>query len=142
MPIVGGASERLALARRVTPDLGPEGDGEPVPPVDRDDRDREADELRFFELRAGGLVRLVGNSLRTEPRDRFRPGQRRALPRREEGRLAPDRDGVDALLGLALLPRVLRVHVHAERAAVQIRGAEPDEMEERTVDARRPDVLL
>jgi hypothetical protein len=47
----------------------------------------------------------------------------------------PDRDGVDALRGRAVLHGCLAVHVDAVRAAVQLGGAQPHELAQDEVDA-------
>jgi RNA polymerase sigma-70 factor, ECF subfamily len=70
------------------------------------------------------------------------PRERGPLARREEGRLAPHRDGVQPLLRLPGDARVLRVHVDAERAAVQVRRAQLHEVEEAVLEAAAAHVLL
>ncbi len=54
-------SSRLRVrARLVVPGLGPEHAGEPVPAVDRDDREGQIDDLLFAELLAGLVDRASG----------------------------------------------------------------------------------
>ena len=59
------------------------------------------------------------------------------LPAVERG-LAPGVEQVEPLLGLAGGARVLAVHVDAIRAAVQLRGAHLDELEQSVLEAGGP----
>ena len=100
------------------------------------------DELGLREVRARLGIDVVRNPMRTEVGDRFGPGEGGALARREERGLAPDRDGVDALLGLAIGARILAVHVDAEGAAVGVRGAQLDELVEGRLEAGAAGVTM
>jgi hypothetical protein len=60
----------------------------------------------------------------------------------EERRLAPRHQRVESLLGLALLRRVFRVHVDAVRAAVQLRGPQLHQLQQRPFEPAMPHVLL
>jgi hypothetical protein len=67
--------------------------------------------------------------------DRLGPFERRAFSIGKERRLAPGVEGVDTLLGFTVEPRVLRVHVDAIGAAVDLRRSDFDQLEEPPVEA-------
>ena len=60
--------------------------------------------------------------------------KRGPFPVVKEWRLPPGRQGVDPLLGLAGRPRVLGVHVDAERAAVELGRADAHQLAQPDVD--------
>src|SRR3977135_642583 len=107
---------------------------EAVPAVDDDNRKRQCDNLRFVELRFHTLVDLVRHMRVRNARDRLGPFERGALAIAEERRLPPGVEGVDALLGFAREARLLRVHVEAIGAAVDLRRADLDELEQSPFD--------
>src|SRR5512141_2626663 len=116
------ASGRGMALGPVAARLDREADREPVPAVDGDHRDREIHELLVGEFEAGALAQLTGDARPGDRRQRLGPRQRRALTRRKERRLPPRAEQVDALLRLARGPGILRVHVEAVAAAVDLRG--------------------
>lgn len=63
------------------------------------------------------------------------PGQGGALAWGEVRGFLPDAERLQALLGLAGLARVVGVHVHAVGAAVDLRGAQIDQFDQRTLQA-------
>ncbi len=73
---------------------------------------------------------IVGHGVRAvaHPGDGFRERQRCALGLAEIGRVAPGGDGEDALVALAGLLELARVHVGAEAAAVDLARAQMDEL--------------
>src|SRR5262249_18745925 len=72
-----------------------------------------------------------------DARDGLGPLERRALTIAEERRLPPGVERVEALLGFACVPGVLGVHVDAVRAAVDLRRADLDELEQPRVQPGR-----
>jgi hypothetical protein len=82
----------------VAADVGAEADGEAVPAVDGDDRQRQRDGLLFVELRAYLLVDVVGGAGLRQQRQRLAPGERGPLPVAVEGRLSPGGEQVQPLL--------------------------------------------
>src|SRR5207244_2516903 len=121
-PTTGSSSKsELRLVRAGYP--GPRADADCVPRVDRDDQADERGDLVGIEVRGGRVVGLRGYVVSGEQRDGFGEGQSCPLTLGEERRLTPRRKRVDALLGLSEGARVLRVHVDAVGAAVQLRGS-------------------
>ena len=117
---------RLVAAR-----LRAESDVQPVPAVDRHDGQRQVHQFLFAELRPRLLVHFIGDVPLCDERHGLGPRKRRSLALRVEGRLAPSVEQVEPLLGLARGPQVLRVHVEAVGAAVDLRHAEIQEVEQR-----------
>jgi hypothetical protein len=99
-----------------------------VPAVDRDDRDRERDDLLWDEDLGHPVVVGVGSARLRQERQRFAPGERRLLTRRVARGFAPAREQVEPLLLLAPRPGVLRMHVEAVGAAVELRRSHADEL--------------
>src|SRR5580700_5949180 len=122
----------LRVVRAGNPGAGADADG--IPGVDgHDEADQRGDLLRA-ELGRHVLVRLVGDVRIGQARDRLGERQRGALARGEVRGLRPGRQPIDALFGLADRARVLGVHVDAVGAAVELRGADPDQFAELGVD--------
>src|SRR5438067_1572631 len=125
---------RLRIRPFVRPWRRPRRDGEPVPRVDGR---RDEGEIGYFPVAemllcfGEYLVRHV--RLRDES-DRLDPREARAFAIRKERRLAPRVERIEPLLGLALRARVDRVHVDAERAAVDLRGAQLQEVDELVIE--------
>ncbi len=63
-------------------------------------------------------------------RDGFGQRQRGALGVGEIGRVAPGRDGEQALVGLAQLAGDLRMHVDTDAAAIDLAGAQVHQFQE------------
>src|SRR5262249_51361124 len=98
-----------------------------VPSIDDIDHQRELDLLLLGELGLQGSRRSRAYLLR---RAASVPRSSRAPRVRGRYSLAPGRQQVDPLLGLALRARFLRVHIEAVGAAVDLGGTdfhEPDE---------------
>src|SRR5258708_9652801 len=76
-----------------------------------------------------------------EQRHLFGERERCPLPGGKERRLAPDRQRVDTLLGLADGPGVLGVHVDAVGAAVQLRRPDPDQLAQPRVESDLVELL-
>src|SRR3974390_1690397 len=98
MPLAAGVSpreERAALlggvagGRSIAPRNRAKRDIDAVGPVDGGDRQGEISPLFLAELRAGEREDIVRNILVRELRNRFRPGERRALALAVEGAFAP-----------------------------------------------------
>src|SRR5450759_5160522 len=130
-----GRPVRWPLADLERPGHRAERDRETVPAVDGHDRQREIDELSLAELLSSQLVHLVGDVFDADARDRFGPGERRTLALGEERRLAPQANGVQPLFRFAERSRDLGVHVGAIRAAVDERGPQLDQLEERSLES-------
>src|SRR5690349_15535659 len=67
--------------------------------------------------------------------------QRCPLAQAVERRLAPGREDVQPLLVLAPGPSVLAVHVEAVGAAVELGGAQLDELQQRRLEVGAPNCL-
>jgi hypothetical protein len=122
-------------------DPGPGADPDGVPGVDGDDEADQRRDLLRAELRGHVLVSLIGNVRIGQARHGLGERQRRALARGEVRGLAPGGQAVDALLALADRARVLGVHVDAVGTAVELRGADPDQLAELRVDAGLVELL-
>src|SRR5262245_21004296 len=86
---------------------------EPVPGVDRGDGRGEVDQLLFGEFRIGLTVDLVAHTIRQQGQG-LRPGQRRALARRELRRLPPNYHEVELVSGDTKAFALQDVILHAE----------------------------
>ena len=93
-------------------------------------------QLVLRELLPHALVHVVRDTGLGDERERFGPLQRGALARRVVRRLAPRVEAVEPLFGLADRARILAVHVQAVGAAVDLRRAHPDEVEQFVIEAR------
>nr|KGD11541.1 hypothetical protein DO63_5965 [Burkholderia pseudomallei] len=93
-------------------------------------------------MRTHRLPDRVGHVIVRDERHRLGPFERRAFAVGEERRFAPDDDRREAALGFAVLARVARVHVDAVRAAVDLRGAQPHELDQRRLQPALRDPLL
>src|SRR5688500_8410727 len=93
--------------------LRAEGHREAVPSVDGDDDHRQLDSLLLGEPGTNFLECAVRHPRAADIRHDLGPRKCRALPLREEWRLAPYGNRVQALLRLAEDTGVLRMHVHA-----------------------------
>ena len=75
------------LGRLIRAGHGPERNGEPVPSVNRHDRESQVDQFLFREMLADSFVNLIGDVRLRNPRNGFRPSQRRPLAFAEKRRL-------------------------------------------------------
>ena len=75
-------------------------DGQPVPPVDRNDRERQIHKLFFAELVADLLVQVARHFVVADPGQRFGPGQCCAFTIAVEGCFTPTIENVQSLFGL------------------------------------------
>src|SRR5215218_4537096 len=103
-------------------------DSEAVPAVDRHDRVEERGQFGRVEVLGRGVVRTVDVAVATELRERLRELEGGALAIAEQRRFAPRGDGEQPALALARRKRFLRMQVDAVGAAVELRGAELDEV--------------
>src|SRR6185312_684951 len=97
-----------------------EGDAQAIPGIDRYDREREIDDLlaRKVPLQLG-VRRIVVVVLRDE-RHAFGESQSGALALAEERCLSPGRESVEALFRLSAGAGILRMHVEAVCAPVDL----------------------
>jgi len=102
---------------------GPEADGQPVPGVDRADQHGQVDLLGGGEVPGELLVIPVGSMGLGHQGQGLGPGEGGPLPVVEERRFPPGVEEVEPLLRLAAGAGILGVHVEAEGAAVDLRGA-------------------
>src|SRR5581483_5829578 len=86
-----------------------EADVQPIPAVDCEDRERERDDLLRCEAARELVEQLIRCARVGQPRETLAPGERRALRPSKAFRLAPDRDHVEALIGLTVLTRLRSV---------------------------------
>src|SRR5215470_10897580 len=104
---------------------------EAVPAIDRDNRERELRQFGLTELLAGDVINRVRNLLIVKPSHSLGPRERGALAAAVKlRRLTPRTDHVQALLGLATGAQVLRMHIEAKRAAVKLRDAIVDKVDQ------------
>ena len=120
----------------------PKADGEPVPPVDGDSRQRELDQLFVRELRARLFEDLVRGVSFADLGDRFAPGESGPFPIGIERRLAPDAERVEPLLCVAQSPRLPGVKVYAVGTAVDLGGSDLDELQQGSLETAFVRVLL
>jgi L-asparagine oxygenase len=120
----------MILARRIA-----ERDAEPVPTVDGHDAEREIRQFVVVELAARLLEHFVRHMAISDARHGFRPRQRGAFALGVERRFAPRVQRVEPLLGLADGAQVFPMHVYAVRAAIDLRHAQLDQVEQLRVEA-------
>src|SRR3954447_19453381 len=92
---------RFPPAKLVVAGLDARRDHEPVPGVDRGDREEEGGELAIVELGALGLPPIVGHVLLADERHRLARRERGALAVAVERALAPRVEHVEPVLALA-----------------------------------------
>ncbi|MEY9700309.1 hypothetical protein ABIE71_003052 [Bradyrhizobium diazoefficiens] len=105
---------------------------EAVPDVDGRDREDQRCKLALVEMLGGLIPDRVGHRILAvgETGDRLGQSQRGALGFAEIRRVAPGRDGEQALVGLAGLAGDLRVHVDADAATIDLAGAQVHQFQE------------
>jgi hypothetical protein len=108
--------------------LGAGADEQPIPGIDGRDREDKLRQLVLVEVLGGGVPDVVGHVRLGDERYRLAQLQRRALTLAVERALAPSVQRVQARRALAGGARVLPVHVEAERAAVDLRGADAQQL--------------
>ena len=107
-----------------------EADRDAVPAVDDVDHQGELDLLFLGELSLQGFAGAFQLVAFGEPRQGLGPAERGAFAVGVARSLAPGREQIDALLGLALLTRFRRMHIEAVGAAIDLGGPdfhEPDQ---------------
>src|SRR5882724_12601124 len=109
---------------------GAHGDGKAVPRIDSGDSIGQVDELVFGEFLARLLVEFVGRVVLENEGQGFSPGQGGAFARSEEWRFAPGIERVKTHLRIAGGASVFRMHIDAIGAAVDLRGAQFDQMKQ------------
>src|SRR5262249_23322625 len=98
-----------------------ERDIEPVPPVDSNDAQRKLRELLFTKFSASLVINLIRNFLVCETGYCFSPSKGRALASVIQIRdLTAGWEHINALLRLAARAQILRMHVEAEGASVNL----------------------
>src|SRR5581483_5774578 len=117
-----------------------ERDRKPVPRVDGSDQNGQVCGLRLGEVLPEFLIGSVGRMRFGDQRHRLGPRERRTFAIGVDGRLAPGVQEIEPRLGLAMLARILRVD--AEGAAVDLRGAGPDKLDQRQFEVGRLDLGL
>src|SRR3954471_24912461 len=139
-PPQGRASGEAGLVQAVglvvNARLNLERDVHAIPAIDGHDRKCQVGNFLFGKLRAHALVGLIGDAVGRDLRQYFGPRQAGALARREQGGFTPDGDMVQAQRPLTVDGRVLDVHVHAERAAVDLGNAQLDQFANGFLDGR------
>src|SRR6185437_4996623 len=105
-------------------------DGEPVPRVDGGYCEGKIRELLLAEMRAHLFIHRVGHMSVRDQSKGFGPGQGGAFAVGVERAFAPGIQRVEPLLALTDGAQIFPVHVDAVGAAVDLRGAQLDEMEQ------------
>src|SRR5690606_15125507 len=95
----------------------------------------QCNELLLAELGARGVVNRIGHVLVLEPRHRFGPRERGALSLSVDDGFAPRGQQMEPLLRLAVRSRFLGMHVETVSAAVDLRRANLDELEQAGLEA-------
>src|SRR5262249_12731790 len=116
----------VRLARRYVTHAG----REPVPEIDHADKVGEIDDLLVGKMLAQGRVVRIGRTGLRNARERVGPRQCGTLRRRVLRRLPPRIEHIEPLLGLAGLARVLAVTIETIGAAVDLRRAKLDELDQ------------
>src|SRR5262245_25340038 len=109
------SSHRLICASRY-----PESDTQTVPAIDGDNRDGQVDQFFVRELPAGLLEYVLRRMPHADQRDRLCPCQSGPFAVCVERRLAPCVKRVEPLLCLTVRPRILRMHVDAISATIDL----------------------
>ena len=117
-------------------------DREPVPGIDHRDRDRKIGQRLLVELAPDLLIDLVGGVGGRDIGQRFSPGQRRPLAVGVEGRLVPSVEQIQPRGCLAELAGLLRMHVQAVGAAIDLRYTDFDERHQLVIEAAALQIVL
>jgi len=134
--------EQTRLRPRITAGDGPKRDRDTVPAVDGHYCRRQRAEFGFAELLPDSLVDFVGDLIAGDERDCFGPFERGTFAVGVVRSLAPRTEAVESLLGFALRPRILTVHIEAVRTAVDLRGPHADQFQKIRLQAALADGLL
>src|SRR5471030_2502973 len=103
-------------------------DAHPVPAIDGGDRQRPVGDLLGVEMVGHRVVCALARAGGAELSQRLGPGQRGPLRRGEQDTVAPKRHGAEPTEGLAAASGFGALHVDAERAAIDLRGAQFDQL--------------
>src|SRR6516162_8235128 len=99
-----------------------------IPGIDRDHRGSEIDEFLFREMTARLVVHVIRYVTVADLRHRFGPGEGGTLACAVDWCLAPGVEQMHPLVALAMLACIVGVHDDAVGAAVDLRGADFDEI--------------
>src|SRR5690554_4158991 len=97
-------------------------DGEPVPRIYRHDHTCEINQLLFIKMRCHSIVVLVVNTVLCQSRQGFGPTQCGAFALGEYRHFWPGSQYVQALLLLAIVTRLLCMHVLTKCTAIDLRS--------------------
>lgn len=118
-----------------------DGNVEAIPAVNGDNSQEQVHILFFIEVLANTLIEIVRNTAIGDEGDSFGELEDDTLPFCIERSFAPGIEKVDALFRFAGKTCVFGVHVKAVAAAVELRGANVDEVNEAMVKAALHDKL-
>ena len=110
--------------------LGAEADGQAVPHIDRPDRHVILTISSSLKCWRSASKSASGARVCGEQRQRFRPAEHRPFLVREDGRFLPRAKSGASIARRTVAPRFLDVHVDAIGAAIDLRGAYLDEMDD------------
>lgn len=118
------------------------GDAQAIPGIDCDDGHDHLGEILITEEVGGLVVGGVGNVVMADQGDLF--GEREYGPflGGEEWRFAPGVEGIDTLFGFTVFAGVAGVHVDAKGTAVDLGGADVDEVFVRLLQPGVAEVLF
>jgi hypothetical protein len=119
-----------------------EADAEAVPGIDRGDSQGQVGDFPLVEVRAQCIELGLRSTALRQQGQAFGPGQGGTLAGAEKAGFAPDAQAMQALLALAAVAGILAVHVDAEGAAIQLRGAQADQLQQRQLDIAAGQRLL
>ena len=111
-----------------------EADRQPVPAVDDIDHHGQLDLLLLAELLVQLRIDVGWSPLFRDQRQMIDPGQCGPLTGGENRRFMPGREQMQPLFGLACLARVGCVHVEAVGAAVDLRRADFDQLDQAVLE--------
>lgn len=110
-----------------------------VPEVDHGNGRSERTDFGVAEMIAQAGADGTEVALPIEVGEEFGPLQCSALFLGEIGHVLPDRESIKALIGFRICTYLPRMHLHAVRAPVQLRGPKLDEMVDPAIQTMRID---
>lgn len=112
---------RCKLARVVVACRSLEGYVDAVEAVDGQNRKGKVDQFLLGKLAVGQLINIIGHIFIRKFGNSLCPGKRGTFPLRVKWRFAPCIEHINALFCFAAGAQVLRMHIQAKGAAVDLR---------------------
>lgn len=121
---------------------GAGGDGQTIPHIDGGSENGKVHDFFFAEMRFHFFIDVIGDVSFGNQGHSFDPGEGGAFSFGVKGRLAPGIQGIQALLGLAEGAGIFRMHVNAIGAAVDLRGAQLQQVELFVIEATGGEIFF